>query len=259
MEEKSLQILGRCFMIIGMHEDNYCEHYDIKKTKLLSFISKLMVTDSQQNEIIRIPQRSKKWFNARKYRITASVFAKACNLSKFGNQESLLQSMFIESKSPPNKYMKWGIEHESDAMEVFERFMKSIDPSVIITLPGLIVSRSFPFFGVSPDGILQSIKMFGGRYVGIEIKCPRKMYKKIPMDYYCQIQGTMGLLGLDYYFFVIWTVDECKIELFEFDYDFYHYCMLPTMIEFYLTRYIPKKFSWGSSEIVDKNLTPFEL
>ena len=126
--------------------------------------------------------------------------------------------------------------------------MKKIDAGVEVTFPGLIVPRKYPYFGCSPDGIVRS-SLFGNRLVGLEIKCPQKMYKKIPKEYICQIQGTMGLLGLEYYYFVIWTPKETKIELIEYDEAFFNKQMLPSMIDFYFNMFIPTNIQNEKNQI----------
>lgn len=194
----------------------------------------LRVDKKQQKRIMNVEQRTPEWFASRKNRITASNFAKACGLSRYGSPKTLAKKLVSGYKLKPNVYMQWGIDHEKDASDLIFDVLKKQFPDITLCFPGLIISRKYPFAAVSPDGLF----VLNGVIVGLEIKCPKKMYPSIPIEYYIQIQGTMGFLGLKHYFFVVWTPEETKIELFQFNETFFTQTILPSLFRFYFQYFL---------------------
>lgn len=206
--------------------------------KARKFVEELKVTQEEQEAIINIKQRDPLWFKERKYRITASNFGAACGLSPYKTATALAQKLILNKSIKPNFFMKWGIEHEDDAAQRLLNFVLQFDPDAKLSFPGLYVSQKHPFIGVSPDGILHS-KLFPGGKIGVEIKCPQRMYSKIPIDYYCQIQGTMAILEMSFYFFVVWTPASCQISIFKFNVDFWKKILYPGLHNFYFNIWKP--------------------
>lgn len=249
-----MDVVSKSLQLINSSIDEYCTSMDIKYTTVERWFDDISIDTITQQRILNYPQRSQLWLQARRRRITASNFGKAINLSRYGNRKSILKQMVTNKSIYVNSFMQWGIDHEIDGVRVFTSFMQQLDPDCRLKFPGLVVPRSFPFTGVSPDGLVLSEKLFGGEYIGLEIKCPKVLYTSIPVEYYCQIQGTMGLLGLRGYFFVIWTPSECVIEFYKFDEPFYRKKLLPGLIEFYFHHYLPNMLK--QPKLILENIDP---
>ena len=176
-------------------------------------IHKIKQYQEKLNNIKDIPvivQRSLEWYETRQSIVTASDFAQALNLGKFGNRKQFFvkkagyEQDTFNNNLPP---LKWGVMFEPVANEIY---MKRYD--VNIHEFGLLKHPNNKFFGASPDGITSNGIM-------VEIKCPfkRKITGEIPLQYYYQIQGQLDVCDLDEcdYF-------ECEFELYLNDVDFYN-------------------------------------
>jgi putative phage-type endonuclease len=140
-----------------------------------------------------IPQRTPAWYAARQGLVTASDFAQALGLGKFGTQSQFFcgKSGHVAPRAfdwsvPP---LKWGTMYEDVALMVYKELMRvRVHEFGLLTRDGWI--------GASPDGISDVGVM-------VEIKCPfrRKIDGAVPKQYYYQIQGQLhvcDLLACDY-------------------------------------------------------------
>ena len=74
-------------------------------------------------------------------------------------------------KSPA---IKWGIEHESEALKAYEEHQHRTGHTELTVRPvGFCVSISHPFLGASPDGVYVPSNI-GEPYGFAEVKCPFK-------------------------------------------------------------------------------------
>jgi putative phage-type endonuclease len=175
-------------------------------TEILHDIQQVQVLQ----EIPKIPQRSKEWFDLRLNRLTASDLGQALGKGKFGNRKSLLQKkafpdMFPFKTAPA---LKWGTMFEDMGMRCYQQLINPVE----IYEFGMIPNLEIPCFGASPDGITETGIM-------VEMKCPyvRKCDETIPEQYYLQIQGqlaTCKLFCCDYvecYYEVYHDVSEYQL------------------------------------------------
>jgi putative phage-type endonuclease len=225
------------------------QEYGITTEDVEAFFKVLTVTPEEQREIYSADQRSEKWFSSRGRRLTASNFGSVCGQNPFSSANRVLKDMLWPRKFTCEA-VRWGQDNEPLAAKVFETFIRAQDPDVHkITFPGLVVSVEKPWFGASPDGC---VHMRNGKLRGLEIKCPfrKEIYPYCPAYYYAQMMGTAGLLGLQSYYFVVWTPDKTLVEEYEFHRDYFTNVMIPTMEKFYFERYLPLAI------LKDKNLLP---
>jgi hypothetical protein len=80
------------------------------------------------------------------------------------------------------------------------------------------------------------------KYGGCEFKCPyaKRLYPFIPSQYYDQIQGAMGFLGLEWWDFVVWTPNETQIRRFLFNKQYWELELFPKLEEFYFVEFLPR-------------------
>jgi len=64
--------------------------------------------------------------------------------------------------------MTWGIEHEYEAREIYER-----SRGVVVNQPGFIVHPDYDFIGCTPDGMIGNVPDINTPGL-IEIKCPQQ-------------------------------------------------------------------------------------
>lgn len=240
------------------YQAQFREKCDVQDAVVDKFLDAFTITAHQQDVILNVPQRSPAWFKHRVNRVTASNFAAANNNSPYCSRKSLL-SRIITPRSFTNAACRWGIDKEAVAATVFENHLKCrLNVDSKITYPGLVINLTYPFLGCSPDGIVHHILPNGTTVLfGLEIKCPyaKKKYGKIPRQYYDQIQGTMGLMGLQYYYFVVWTPDDTEIQLFEFNATYFHNTLLPNLLEFFYLDLVPALMNIQKED----NLPPIDL
>ena len=140
-----------------------------------------------------IPQRTPEWYAARESMITASDFAQALDLGKFGSRKDLFEKKCghvppraFDASCPP---LRWGIMFEPVACNIYS----ALNAHVKVYEFGLLrhPDPKTPFLGASPDGISENGIM-------IEIKCPwrRRIDGTVPLQYYLQIQGQLSVTGL---------------------------------------------------------------
>ena len=103
-------------------------------------------------------------YRLRRYRITASIcddFAK--------NPHFFIKNFWYEPPDLSNVTpIKWGNDNEKNAIEMFSNSYGSVKKC------GLFISRKFPQFGASPDGIFQD-------YL-VEVKCPYALKDTTPTN-----------------------------------------------------------------------------
>lgn len=137
-----------------------------------------------------IEQRTPEWYAARGDMITASDFAQALGLGKFGSKKQLLRKKcgFGDTFDANCAPIQWGVRYEKVACDIYIKRNNGIRVHEF----GLLRHPEKAFIGASPDGITE----FG---VMLEIKCPyrRKITGEVPDQYMYQIQGQLEVCNLD--------------------------------------------------------------
>jgi len=221
-----------------------------------SYIKKfLSVTPEERDELAKAEQRTPIWFKAREGRASASRFGGLVGLGygydRNGRQRDSMDATakeFIHGLFKGNIACRYGTFCEPICAEVMER---SLGPriraeegvvGVRFTYPGFLCNVAEPWVGVSPDGIIEVDHADGTveRRL-IEIKCPysKRHYPTIPSQYWCQIQGIMGLEAIDRCYFVVMTPTEVHFEEYNYDREFFEGFLMPTMRTFYMETLLP--------------------
>ena len=164
-------------------------------------------------------QRSKEWFEARKGRVTASMVGAVLGLDPNCTREEAMRRMVRSYQGLPSEFQgniatQWGVTHEDEAREAFEReFKVSVDPATFVVHPNI------PWLGASPDGYVERQSLF-------ECKCPfgirndeNPVFKtgEEQPHYYAQMQIQMLVTGRIRCFFYQWTPFGNKFEIVSFD------------------------------------------
>ena len=157
------------------------------KELLLSFFDSISFNDSQLAEIekaTRSQSQSFQWKSQRRGRITSSRFheiytkVNSLNVAKGAIKPKttpLLADLLNPSRLDHIDAIKYGKEHEDDARQAFASIEVSKHVNGKLALSGLVVSKSHPFLGASPDNVL-TCKCCGK--MAVEYKCPYLLKKK---------------------------------------------------------------------------------
>ena len=211
------------------------------------FLVNLTVDESQREQISQYDQRTPEWLKSRVGRLTASRFGACRGHCQYTSHTQALRDM-LWGEFKGNMATEWGTAHEDGAVQVYTEFMrkhKGLSPEQFrVTHCGLLVSTQHPWIGVSVDGFVfdDSEPLVERKKGGVEIKCPfgKKLYPFIPSQYYDQIQGTMGFLGLPWWDFVVWTPTQTQIRRFNFDKVYFDTELFPRLEQHYMTEYLPR-------------------
>ena len=199
------------------------------------------------------------WNKLHKVKITASNFGKVIKCSK--NPDNLLKSMLYTK--PVSKYLTYGKENESTAIEAYKRYMHDKGSPVTISQVGLILSKERPGYGASLDGLVldPTCKTKGG----LECKCSLsklnqsayvaakdptfylqvsddELHLKRSHNYFLQVQGQMFATGLEWVDFVVYfgPNERVFVERIMFDRKKWYDEHLPKLDLFYKWAFLPE-------------------
>lgn len=161
-------------------------------------------------------QRSQEWFRARIGRITGSVVGAILELDPNCTRGEAMRRMVRSYHNAPSEFVgniatQWGVTHEDEAREDFERAIKmDVKPATFI------LSKDTPWLGASPDGLIGENAIF-------EAKCPfglREIEKPVPFKsiedqphYYAQIQVQLYCARRSLCYFWQWTPYDTSLTL----------------------------------------------
>ena len=201
-------------------------------------------------------QQTEGWLDARKNRITASMFGAAAGHNPYCSPKQCAKSMLWKTFKG-NNATRWGNGHEKEALKRYVDYVKSqpSTKSVEVLDSGLHVRFQKPYMGGSPDGIVYLVHTNGVvEWRLLEIKCPyskrnylgiKRFYEPlIPHYYYDQIQGIMGILNENKEYsiksadFVVWTPLGIRVSNHSFDF-LYWKVLDETLEKFYLETFLP--------------------
>ena len=196
------------------------------------------------------------WYEARRYRLTASFFGAVSRRRPSTSPHSLVLSI-IEHRSFQTAATEWGKKHEDIAIEQYVRTQRDSGHSDLYACKsGFVISDEHPFLGASPDAAVydpSATKSFGVA----EVKCPYSFRNMTPTEacskphffctlgpesstpvlkkshqYYAQVQGQMAITKREWYDFVIYTEKGLSIERINFD-EHYWKDLLEKLVDFY--------------------------
>ena len=237
-----------------------------------SFKKSLAVTEADVQRIeeeTRGQRESFKWFQFRRFRITASYFGEVRRRRETTQPEALVLRMLglNTCNRKESAAMVWGRSNESLALEKYkQKKLASSHEHVVVTQSGLWVSYEHPFLGASPDAaVCDPSESHPCGFV--EIKCPYKhrynTIKEACADptfccglelcdgreelklkhthlYYSQVQGQMAIGCRMWCDFVIYTTKEISVERIYFDKVFWSSELLPKLVRFYDNCFAPE-------------------
>lgn len=179
------------------------------------------------------------WFNLRKGRITASNFFKVCRaVDNLKCPPSLLKSLFGEYDLSHSEVpsLEWGKRKEKAALDLYIRVNRHKHKGCNLEKKGLRIYTRLPYVGCSIDGLF-TCKCHGQKLV--EVKCPfadkNVNPKEVALkkgcvidssgelkvtdkcDYYHQIQGQMGIYGIQESDLVVFTKKGIAVANATFD------------------------------------------
>jgi exodeoxyribonuclease (lambda-induced) len=169
-------------------------------------------------DLLDMEQRSAEWFAARKGRITASMVGAILGIDPNCTREEAMRRMVRSYQGLPSEFVgniatQWGVTHEDEAREVFQREHVTVQPASFVVHPKI------PWLGASPDGNILQYALF-------ECKCPfgirndeNPVFKTIEEQphYHAQMQIQMFVTGRVRCFFWQWTPFGNKLDVVRFD------------------------------------------
>ena len=212
----------------------------------------------------RDQSNSSLWFDMRKGRRTASrqhdIYTKVNTIARSqGAVKSPLveKILFPEKPSVTNAAIKWGIDHEPDALKCFyaEHFDKHQEFKT--EKSGLYICKDHPYIAASPDGFM-SCKYHG--LLPLEIKCPHNIREIAKIEdglkycqfltktssgnitintshkYYTQIVSQMGITNTKQAVFIVWIPQDLFVEYIPFNKD--HWEKVKTNLEVFFKIYV---------------------
>ena len=141
--------------------------------------------------------------------------------------------------------MKWGRDHEKEALDAFHASESEIHEAMSLHESGLLVSKN-GYVAASPDAVMTCA--CHGKFA-VEVKCPfslkddtvtnnklistkcdfllwdadqERVTLKPKHKYRTQINSQMALLGVKQGYFIVWTRKSVWYELIEFDPKLWH-------------------------------------
>jgi len=213
------------------------------------------------------------WFNSRNCRITASMAQEVSCVKSARAKYKLLEKILWGKKLPELKSLMHGRENEHLAFQEYVNANDIITCNEKITKSGFWIDPAYPELGCSPDGLIfdEDNQLKGV----LEIKCPIVLKDKDPLcleklkktqinhlcykimnnsivlkeshKYYAQVQMQMGILGVNFCDFVIWSSVKTVSQRITFDLDyweklrdkllsFHHCCLMPEYLEMRVPR-----------------------
>ena len=231
------------------------------KKSVSAFKESLCLSDEKIREIelnTREQRESALWFQARRYRITSSLFGQVLRRKEQTPPGSLVLQI-LQPKQFSTPATQWGVSSESHAREQYIQHQLTCGRDGLIVAPaGFFISKSQPFLGASPDGAVYDPSSANEPFGFLEIKCPFKHKNSTPQEacrdptfcctydstaqqvvlkrthvYFAQVQGQMAIGNRPWCDFVIYTTKGVSIHRVRFDEDYWKVNLLPKLTSFY--------------------------
>ena len=209
----------------------------------LSYLKSLAIDrQTQVHYLITLAQKSSSWITSRGCRITGSQVGAILNHNPYETPSAVLQGK-IWPTSFSNAFTEYGQKYEDVAVYKFMEFMSTkgaasaagglsasgassatnVSPIKFAKVQ-FICPFKMPWTAFSPDGIL----LINGILGLLEIKCPGKLKltRHIMHAYYDQIQWSMGIAGLEYTYFVMYTPWYTCIRKVLFNKEYFYFMVM---------------------------------
>ena len=142
------------------------------------------------------------WFSARKGKLTASNFGAAAGVNPYCSRRKALKLANGSETFTGNEACTWGTKNERNAIKDY-----MVRTGNVVVSKGFYTHPDHPWIGGSPDGLVGTEGM-------IEVKCPfyvQRPHERIPVYYYCQVNGLMEILDRQWCDFISWTPTAMRI------------------------------------------------
>ena len=177
-------------------------------------------------------RKSDVWHLERRYRCTASSCKEVLGLHKDSAKIRYLRNhVWGKSNFRPTWNMQYGIDHEDEARNDYEKKVRNYDPDAFVVKCGLWINPMYPQLCCSPDGLVITSS---GERILLEIKCltltyvdPEKFEELMPPEkqknfylhrlpgkgialkehhqYHHQIQMSLDILELNRAHLFVWS------------------------------------------------------
>jgi len=167
---------------------------------------------------------SEAWFQARKYRLTASKFGRI--LSRKKDKDSFIKDYLLSPKNLSHvPAVQYGLQNEEVAVKKYLNYMTNSNMKTAVFKSGVVVNTALPWLAASPDRLVYNNDVGFGL---LEVKCAYSKKSVTPKDactdpgffctlkdglfslktehdYFAQVQGQLGICGASYCDFIVYT------------------------------------------------------
>ena len=216
-----------------LHKDMY---YNMANDELEKEAEKLFcslsISEKEAEALVNatiMQQASAQWREQRNGRLTGSIFHDIYVCKKSTGLEPLIKRVMGYEQSDLSHVpaIKWGVENESVARQLYTNVMSTKHDNFACNLTGLWVSPLYPHLGASSDGVTTCGCHGDGL---VEIKCPFSARHANSLSsqtcgflteagfldhkhhYYTQVQGQLMITDQLFCDYFIWTPLVHKVE-----------------------------------------------
>ena len=186
--------------------------------------------DIKRTAFLNQRENREEWVRSREDLLTSSKFPQVLSKKNQTDCSALVEDIRYPRDLSKNTAIQWGEKHEKEAVAEFKRENSNI---LVIDYLGMFQNHSHPWLASTPDALLCDKNRSANENWGtLEIKCPYSCIDKTPKSascfdknqklkknhqYYRQIQGQMGCIGVNWGILVIWTPNGIHQEEIKFD------------------------------------------
>jgi hypothetical protein len=191
---------------------------------------KYKIEETEDFYVSYVEQKSKEWFELRKWRITGSIIGKIlgdCMFNKLTYSEIasyIKGDLKLEFTEVELERMNKGNVFEDDARQEFKKefFSSSEEKGKKLLkekIMGICIWKKDERFASSPDGYFEYLENNKNIKMGLEIKCPKNLYKCVYPNYFDQMVLCKKVLNLDemYFFVFSWETKEYYKTIITFE------------------------------------------
>ncbi|CAH3107997.1 unnamed protein product, partial [Pocillopora meandrina] len=214
------------------------DNLTVKEMELLKSLTVGVIEANKMEEKTREQASCEEWMRERKLRFTASNFGKISRRQR--NHTKFVEDLLAQ-KTFSSAAVEHGKKYEPVALKEYEKHMRKMGKPVKVLKSGLFVSPKVPILGCSPDAKIIDLSCKDRFGLG-EVKCPSSKFHVTPLEacddpgffmenkngkpslkrshvYYDQVQGLMGLSGVPWCDFIVYTSKGLSVERIKFDQD----------------------------------------
>ena len=190
-------------------------------------------------------RNSVKWFQARHYRLTSSLFGAVLH-RKPSTPPDALVIRIIKSQNFRSTALDWGTQHEPTAIMEYTKYQHEHGhDGLVVMASGFLVSQSHPFLSALPDGVVYNPSTHQQPFGFLEVNClfsfcnmsateacsdPRffcsqevkpdgswQFFLKRSHVYFAQVQGQMAIGKRPWCDFVVYTLKGLSVSRITYD------------------------------------------